>query len=184
MSALALLLLLQFQPAAADEVATHCAGRPSISGTDLLLASCRTKGGMAIERNLGPKPSSPYATALDQRELVVAHGSAPADAKAATADDADPHAARAPSRLLAPPLEDQISRRTSAGTARRYGHWRVSTLRVEYGVQDASPGFFLSCATATRTSEKRTAAKAATIVAECFAPQEHPRFYKTLDSTR
>lgn len=182
--ALALLLLLRFQPATADAAATHCAGRPSISGTELLLDSCRTEGGMTIERYVGPKPTSPYATALDQRELVVAHGSAPAAVKAATLHDADPRATRAPSRLLAPPLEDQVSRSTSAGTARRHGHWRVSTLQVEYGAQGGSPGFSLSCATATKASEKRTALRATTIVAECFAPEERPRFYKTLDSLR
>jgi hypothetical protein len=134
---------------------------------------------MAIERYFGPTPSSPYATAFDRREVLVAH---------ASKQESNPigsHPARSPTRWLAPPMEDQIYRQSEASAARSHGRWRISTSTVEYGTQGGLPGFFLSCATATRPAGKKTSAtKAVTIVAECFAPEERQRFYRTLDSTR
>lgn len=183
MLAFLMLLLLPCRPAMAEDATAHCTGRPSISETELVRASCGTEDGMAIERYFGPTPSSPYATAFDRREVLVAHGAEQGGKQGS--NPIGSHPVRLPTRWLAPPMEDRISRQSEAGAARSHGRWRISTSTVEYGTQGGLPGFFLSCATATRPAGKKTSAtKAVTIVAECFAPEERQRFYRTLDSTR
>lgn len=177
--ALALFLLLGCQAASADDIAKGCAGRTLFPEAELLRTLCSASGGVTIERYVGMKQTSPYATAFDQREMVVVYGNDPTSVKAAAGIDADPNRPHAASRLLSPPLKDQISRQRKPGFARTYRRWHVSTFQVEYGTQGGRPGFFLVCATATRSSAEATA-----IVEECFAPEERERFYGTLDSMR
>jgi hypothetical protein len=176
---LALILLLACQPACADDMAKGCTGHVLFPEAELRRTLCSASAGVLIERYVGTKQTSPYATALDQREMVVVHGNDPTSVKAAASIDANPHRPPAASPLLSLPLEDQISRQSKPRIARTYRRWHVSTFQVEYATQGGFPGFFLVCATATRSSAEATA-----VVAECFAPEERARFYGTLDSMR
>lgn len=176
---LALFLLLGCQPASADDMAMGCAGRTLFAKADLLRTECTTSNGVTTERYVGTKHTSPYATAFDQREMVVVHGNDPGSVKTAAGIEIDPRHPSAEPPLLSPPLKDQISRQGKALAARAYKRWHVSAFQVDYGAQGGFPGFFLVCATATRSSAKATA-----IVSECFAPEERERFYGTLDSMR
>ncbi|WP_180839059.1 hypothetical protein [Variovorax sp. RO1] len=134
---------------------------------------------MLIEQYLGPKPESPYASAFDRRELVVAYAKTLDAVKAVAGIGTGSRSPQTQSPLLQPPLVDYVVKRLPTSKARHYKKWSISSEKIEYGAQRGAPGFLLECATAIRSTSSRTV-----VVAECFPFEEKARFAKTLDAVR
>lgn len=174
-----LLFAVAAHAALADGVAVECPTAPVISTDGLDRMGCQASGLVFIEQYLGPKPESPYASAFDRRELVVAYGKTLGAVKAVADIGAGSRRPQTQSPLLQPPLVDYVVKRVPASKARNYKKWSISSEKIEYSAQGGAPGFLLECATAIRSTSSRTV-----VVAECFPLEEKARFAKTLDAVR
>lgn len=178
-SLLCLVFALMGRTAMADGVPAECPASPAmlIAGTDRI--ACQVSGLVAIERYLGPKPESPYASAFDRRELVVAYGKSIEAVKAIAGIKAGSRASQTQRLLLQPPLVDYIAKRSPLPKASSYKQWSIASEKIEYGAQGGAQGFLLECATA-----RRSVMSTMVVVAECFPFEEKARFFKTLDAVR
>ena len=150
----------------ADAVIDQCSTSAAISNSDLNQTQCRIVGAVTVETYSASALLSPYATAFDQRSLIVAYSK-------------DARALKAASRglpLPLAPMADQISKKQPMPKT-NYRHWSISSEMIEYGSPGGAPGFVLSCSTAIRSRPALTLA-----VAECYPLEQRERFLKTLNS--
>ncbi len=172
------LLAICLQSAIADGK-TGCVA-PALAAQGLEQSECSVQDGLTLSRHVGSVPVSPYSTVFDQRSVVVVHGTnAAAVRESAGITTGLRGMSLLQSRLVRPPAEDQIARRTAARSASKHREWNVLSERIQYAAQGGAPGFVIDCATALGSVGQQT-----TAVGECFPLEERQRFFRTLDATR
>lgn len=173
------LLAIATPVAPAHEITTTCTGL-ALAAEGLQQTECSSQNGLTVTRYLGTAPRTVYETEFDRRAVTVANG---ANAKLVREAAGITSGARGmsivQSRLVKPPVEDQIVHRTPAKETQRHLHWTVWTEQIQYGAQGGAPGFVIDCATALRSNRHGT-----TAVAECFPLEERLRFLRTLESIK
>ena len=173
------LLAITTNGAQADGTLMTCLG-PTLVAEGLQQAECSIQWGLTVERYMDSVPLSAYATEFDRRSVTVVHG---ANAKAVSDAAGVAGGSRAMdngrSRLVKPPIEDQIAHRISAKSTQKYLQWTIWMERIQYRAQGGSLGYVIDCATALRSNQHCT-----TAVAECFPLEEQQRFLRTLDAVK
>lgn len=176
---LCLSLVFVMRAAIADSAIMGCSNPPAILIVGLNRIACEISQSVTIERYLGQKSASPYASAFDQREVVVAWGSKAEFVEVVAGVKRGPGPIQRQTSLLHPPFVDQIAKRYSPSKASRYKQWAIVYEQIEYATQGSAQKFFLECATAIRSSTQATK-----LVAECFSLGERRRFSESLDAVR
>lgn len=152
-----------------------CAALPTAFIEGLSRTACEISQSVIIESYSSPRPTSPYASEFDWRNVAIASGKKSNAVMAVAGIKSGPAATRIQTGLLRPPLPDRIAKRYLIPKASRYGHWVIAYEQVEYGAQGSIPGFAMECATAIRSFKQEIK-----VVAECFPFGGRVRFSKAL----
>ena len=175
------LAFLMYQSAIgfANEASAKCTA-PKIVSDTLAITECAQKNQVTLVTYREPSSLSPYATALDQRSVVVGYGPDMKQVKEAAgilSNNGSDYLSR--TLLTAPPMAEAVESRKPTSSSTNRGRWVVFFEQIQYGAEGGGQGYVIDCGTALKTVQATAIA-----VAECFSLEDRQRFLNTLDQIR
>ena len=176
---LAAVLLIRCFITSAQASYMTCTEVPRLLG-ELTLVTCDTSNDVTVAEYRSKKPSSPYATDLDQRRVSVAisHNS-DALMQRAGMKKIGGQLRLESTKLADIPESESILRRKVERKSQKHGKWSIYHEFVQYAAQANAPGYPMKCGTAI-IERSESESKDVIIASECHDLSDK-RFTKTLD---